>query len=86
MKRFGTSVLALLLCWQVFSFQSATACPNCRDATKASPGASCESQFREAQAFNRSIYLMAGMPFMLLGGFGFAIYFLSRAKSANQTL
>ncbi len=29
---------------------------------------------REASAYNQSIYLMAGMPYLLLGAFGFYVY------------
>lgn len=84
MKRLATILcLTLLLCGPAFFCPVATACPNCRDATKATPGASSDSQFREAQAFNRSIYLMAGMPFFLLGGFGFALYRLAKSRTTH---
>lgn len=75
--------LAILFVFLVLECKSANACPNCRDATKASPGASSESQFREAQAFNRSIYVMAGMPFILLGGFSLAFYRMSRSNPSS---
>ncbi len=29
---------------------------------------------REASAYNQSIYLMVGMPYLLLGAFGFYVY------------
>ena len=29
---------------------------------------------REAQAYNYSIYLMVGTPYLLLGGLGFGVY------------
>ena len=29
---------------------------------------------RESMAYNYSIYLMAGMPYLLLGAFGFMVY------------
>ena len=29
---------------------------------------------RESMAYNYSIYLMAGMPYLLLGAFGFLVY------------
>lgn len=75
--------LAILIVFLFLEWQSASACPNCRDATKATPGASSESQFREAQAFNRSIYVMAGMPFILLGGFSLAFYRMSRSNPSS---
>ena len=76
-------LVVVLLIWLASDFQKAMACPNCRDATKATPGASSESQFREAQAFNRSIYVMAGMPFVLLGGFSLAFYRMSRSNPSS---
>ena len=75
--------LAILFVFLVPECKSVNACPNCRDATKATPGASSESQFREAQAFNRSIYVMAGMPFVLLGGFSLAFYRMSRSNPSS---
>jgi hypothetical protein len=75
--------LAILFVFLVLECKSANGCPNCRDATKATPGASSESQFREAQAFNRSIYVMAGMPFVLLGGFSLAFYRMSRSNPSS---
>ena len=75
--------LAIFFVFLVLECKSANACPNCRDATKATPGASSESQFREARAFNRSIYVMAGMPFVLLGGFSLAFYRMSRSNPSS---
>jgi hypothetical protein len=39
-----------------------------------SSGAEEDDQLREAQAYNSSIYLMVGMPYLLLGTVGFLIY------------
>jgi hypothetical protein len=39
-----------------------------------SSGAEEEDQYRVARAYNNSIYLMAGMPYLLLGGVGFLVY------------
>jgi hypothetical protein len=36
---------------------------------------------REARAYNNSIYLMVGMPYLLLGAFGFYVY---RGLKKNQ--
>ena len=33
-----------------------------------------DDPLREARAYNRSIYLMAGMPYVLLGTVGFLVY------------
>ncbi len=64
------------------AINQANACPNCRDATKGSPEASQADQYNEARAFNRSIYLMAGMPFALIGGIG--LYLRSLLKKQIQ--
>ncbi|MSR33029.1 MAG: hypothetical protein EXR99_16175 [Gemmataceae bacterium] len=70
------SGLKTLVAWAILglAFPSGLrACPNCRDATAATPGATSVEQSQEACAFNRSIYLMAGMPFLLVGGFGIVL-------------
>jgi hypothetical protein len=40
-----------------------------------------EDPLAEARAYNRSIYLMVGMPYLLLGAFGFLIYRGLRQKA-----
>ena len=53
----------------------ALACPNCKDAIVESGEATDEEDpLREARAYNRSIYLMVGMPYLLLTIGGFAVY------------
>lgn len=44
----------------------ALACPNCKEAI-ASSGDSDDDPYREARAFNWSIYLMLAVPYSLLG-------------------
>ena len=39
---------------------------------------------REARAYNRSIYLMVGMPYLLLGTFGYLIYRGLRQKALAE--
>jgi hypothetical protein len=39
-----------------------------------SSGAEDEDRYREARAYNNSIYLMVGMPYLLLGVLGFKVY------------
>lgn len=63
---------------------NAEACPNCRDATQNSPEASQADQYNEARAFNKSIYLMASMPFAIVAGFG--IFLRKMLKNQNQQL
>jgi hypothetical protein len=37
-------------------------------------GSEDDDPLREARAYNRSIYLFVGMPYLLLTGFGLLIY------------
>ncbi len=39
-----------------------------------SSGAEETDQMREAEAYNNSIYLMVGTPYLLLAGVGFGVY------------
>jgi hypothetical protein len=50
------------------------ACPLCKEAIS-TPGEGEEEEINNAPAaYNMSIYLMAGTPYLLLGGVGFFIY------------
>src|SRR5262249_54775533 len=58
---------------------SARACPACRDAVQApttDPGDdnATEDPARLGKAYNHSIYLFVGMPYLLLTGLGLLIY------------
>jgi hypothetical protein len=62
------------------------ACPMCADAVTAGSGAEEDDAQREARAYNDSIYLMAGMPYVLLGGFSYWVYRgLRRQGLLNET-
>jgi hypothetical protein len=50
------------------------ACPMCSEAVTASSGAEEDDALREARAYNNSIYLMAGMPYLMLSGFSYWVY------------
>jgi hypothetical protein len=43
-----------------------------------------EDPLQEARAYNRSIYLMVSMPYLLLGAIGFGVY--RGMRSANKKL
>jgi hypothetical protein len=51
-----------------------SACPSCADAVPDTSDADALDQARESQAYNHSIYLMVGTPYLLLGGLGLLIY------------
>jgi hypothetical protein len=40
---------------------------------------------REARAYAKSIYLMAGMPYLLLSGFGIYVYRAMRAQKRGES-
>jgi hypothetical protein len=50
----------------------------------ASSGAEEEDQMRLARAFNNSIYLMVGMPYLMLGVVGFLVYRGLRQKARME--
>ncbi len=62
----------------------AAACPSCREALAA--GADEDDPLREARAYNHSIYLMLGMPYLLLGVGAGLIYRSYRAAGSNRAL
>ena len=47
-------------------------------------GAEEIDQMREAQAYNTSIYLMVGMPYLMLSVLGFVVYRGLRQHAAAQ--
>jgi hypothetical protein len=70
-KRF---LLAFLLLSCLISTPVVHACPSCSAAIQETSGAEDEDREREGQAYNNSIYLMVGMPYLLLGTVSFLIY------------
>ena len=80
-------LLALLF---LFGFlacsQPARACPFCSDAVPQAAGAEALDQSRESAAYNFSIYLMAGMPFLLLTSGGFWVYRGLKRVAAAEAL
>jgi hypothetical protein len=47
-------------------------------------GAEENDQMREAQGYNSSIYLMVGMPYLMLSVLGFVVYRGLRKHAASQ--
>jgi hypothetical protein len=68
----------------------AAACPLCKEAVQ-SPGDNTslseeeQQAVKEARAWNNSIYLFVGMPYLLVGGVGFMVYrsFKKARQAAN---
>jgi hypothetical protein len=80
MKRVFLALVILLFGFLVIA-QPLAACPLCKEAIE--NGAEDENgddPLREARAWNRSIYLMVGMPYFLLGGLGLLCYREYRKK------
>ncbi len=63
-------VIVALLAWP----RAMYACPLRADAIASSGPEENDDPLREARGYNRSIYLMVGMPYLLLGAVGFWIY------------
>jgi hypothetical protein len=73
MRRFSFwLVIALVLAWT--GPTAVRACPMCSEAVPADSGAEESDAMREARAYNNSIYLMAGMPYLMLGGISYWVY------------
>jgi hypothetical protein len=73
MNRFLLFVGGLALVACLLSPAMVRACPNCQEAIASSADATSDPA-REPRAYNHSIYLMAGMPYLLLGLLSFKIY------------
>jgi hypothetical protein len=58
---------------------AAPACPNCKEAVAAS-GDQDDDPYREARAYNYSIYFMLAVPYTLLGVGGVAGYRMYRSQ------
>lgn len=73
MRKRLLSIVALTVALWVAP-RAVRACPSCAEAVPNSSGAEEEDQYRLARAYNNSIYLMAGMPYLLVGGVGYLVY------------
>lgn len=73
--------LILITSWLATS-DLARACPLCREAVPNTTGAEEEEQLRLSRAYNRSIYLMLGMPYFLVSVVGFLIYRSLRQRAS----
>lgn len=78
MHRLGLVMLLAL----VIVPQTCLACPMCQEAVPNSTSTEDEDPARLALAYNRSIYLMVGVPYMLLGAVGFMVYRHLRVRDA----
>jgi hypothetical protein len=73
MKMVRVIVLALAMGFGTALIPSAAACPMCQEAAGSSSTGQNDAA-KQARAFNRAIYLMVSMPYLLLGGLGFLFY------------
>jgi hypothetical protein len=76
-------VLPFVLGFVLLAPQISQACPACAEAVPATSGANEEDQTRLARGYNNSIYLMAGMPYFLLGTVGYLVY--RRLRNADPS-
>jgi hypothetical protein len=58
------------------------ACPMCGEISEKAAG-SDDDPMRESRAYAESIYLFLGMPFLLLGTFGFVIHREMRKRARD---
>ncbi len=78
---YGVLLTALLLLPRTVA-----ACPMCAEAVPDTSAAEKADAERESKGYNQSIYLMVGMPYLLLGGMGLLIYrgYRRQAKKLAQ--
>jgi hypothetical protein len=73
MNRVTFSGLLVVVCLFFALPRSLPACPSCSEAAPLSDGEESDEQ-RLGRAYNHSIYLMVGMPYLLLGTVGWLVY------------
>jgi hypothetical protein len=86
MRRFHYSLVVLFLFGCLVLPRSVRACPMCAESVPQRSAAEEEDSQREAAAYNFSIYLLAGMPFLLVSGFGFWVFRGLRRHAATESL
>ena len=72
MRTIHTLVLTLVAGLSLFAVP-AVACPNCKEAASSAIDEG-DDPYREALAYNRSIYVMLAVPYTLVGLGGFYCY------------
>ncbi len=81
--------LPLMLAFLLSGFalpHKASACPSCQAALDKSCGPESDDPMQEARAYAHSIYLMAGMPYLILGVAGVAFYRSVKKAQKQQEL
>ena len=73
MKSMNRFLLGLAVTFALVFTPALSACPMCQEAAGASQTGKDDAYF-QARAYNHAIYLMVGMPYLLLGGLGFLFY------------
>lgn len=86
-KTFGQRWLAIAVLGMALVFPlSARACPSCQAALDQPADQTSDDPMREAKAYAASIYLMAGMPYLLLASVGFLFYrSVKKAQKASAS-
>jgi hypothetical protein len=79
-----SSLVTLVLLALLAAGPRLTACPMCQEAVPNSSNSEDEDQARLARAYNNSILLMVGVPYLLVGGVGLLIYRQVRLRAANE--
>ncbi len=76
------------LCFANPMAPQARACPMCKEAINTTNDMEevYDDPFTEARAYNTSIYMMVGMPYLLLGTVGYLIYRHRKQRSTWSPL
>lgn len=78
-----TILIAVLAClWVVVATPRAEACPNCRDSVPTTNLENAPPPGSLAKGYAFSIIVMMASPFILVGGFGGALYLTVKRSSA----
>ncbi|GIW82509.1 MAG: hypothetical protein KatS3mg105_4316 [Gemmatales bacterium] len=81
MKWIGSVLLTAVLL--IMPGEKVWACPLCSDSISEAASDNRQDPYRQARAYAASIYLMGGMPYLLLATFGF-IFWRSVKKAQRE--
>jgi len=77
-QKVGVSKFLLLSCFFIFALSSYGQCAMCRASLES------EGNKTRVEAVNDGIVLLMAVPYIIVGGIGFAIYKMYYKKKSNQ--
>src|SRR5205814_1861068 len=87
-RRSGLMVVGAGLLWAgvlLASPATARACPNCKQLIASNSPGQGTSEGGMGKGFNYSIYIMLAVPFLMMGSFGFGLWYVVRQQSGAQS-